>query len=87
MAKSNKIVDLQKCEDGTYSPKNTLNISKISKLKGIKSVVKKENISYTDKRKHMIPSGADEFLVGLDAGLDFVEAIKSRALRIMGLRD
>jgi hypothetical protein len=86
MGKS-KVVDLQKCEDGTYSHKDTLNIKKISKLKGIKSIVKKENISYKDKSKHMIPSGADEFLTGLDAGLDFVEAMKSRALRIMGLRD
>lgn len=85
MSKS-KIVDLQKCKDGTYSPKDTLNINKISKLKGIKPVTKAA-ISYKEKNKHMIPSGADEFLGGLDAGLDFVEAIKSRALRILSLRD
>lgn len=79
-----KIVDLQKCEDGTYSPKDTLNISKISKLKGIKPVVKKE-----DKHKHKygIPSGVDEFLAGVDVGLDLVDVVKIRALRIMGLRD
>jgi hypothetical protein len=83
MAKSSKIVDLQKCEDGTYSPKNTLNISKISKLKGIVPIVKKEE----KPKKLRTPTEADEFLVGLDAGLDFVEAIKSRAIRFMGLRD
>jgi len=85
MSKS-KIVDLEMSNDGTYSSKDTLNINKISKLKGIKSVTNTA-ISYKDKSKHIIPSGADEFLGGLDAGIDFIEAIKSRAMRFMGLRD
>lgn len=83
MSKS-KIVDLVASEDGTYSSKDTLNIKKISKLKGIEPV-KRESIP---KYKHIdVRGNADEFLGGLDAGLDFVEAMKSRALRIMGLRD
>jgi hypothetical protein len=84
-----KTLDLKMNKEGIYepkdSPKDTINIKKISKLKGIEPV-KRESIS-KDKRKNMIQSGADEFLGGLDAGLDFVEAIKVRAIRIMGLRD
>jgi hypothetical protein len=82
MSKS-KIVDLVASEDGTYSPKDTLNINKISKLKGIKPINKKEE----EFNKHHVRTEADEFLSGMDVGLDFVEAVKIRALRIMGLRD
>jgi hypothetical protein len=80
-----KIIDLVVAEDGTYSTKDTLNINKISKLKGIKPVVKKEDKN--GKPKYVIPSGVDEFLSGMDVGLDLVDVIKVRAMRIMGLRD
>jgi len=76
---NSKIVDLQKCEDGTYSPKNV-------KTKA----VTKQKHKYTDEKgspKYVQSRDVDEFLGGLDAGLDFVEAIKVRAIRIMGLRD
>jgi len=86
MSKS-KIVDLQKCEDGTYSSKDTLNIKKISKLKGIKPVDNKFNRQLNNTKKIELNRGADEFLSGLDIGLDFVEAFKSRAMRIMRLQD
>lgn len=77
MSKS-KIVDLQKCEDGTYD-------TKPSTTKAItKATPHKKEEKYN---KHHVRTEADEFLGGLDAGLDFVEAIKSRALRILSLRD
>jgi hypothetical protein len=68
-----KIVDLELSEDGTYGQK----VYKATKSS--KTVYKKQEV----KR---IQSGADEFLGGLDVGIDFVESIRSRALRIMNLR-
>jgi hypothetical protein len=83
MSKS-KIVDLELSGDGTYSPKNTKE-TKVSKAKSTKVVIKKSQ--YVQNKSLYMHNHADEFLVGLDAGLDFVEAMKSRAIRIMGLRD
>ena len=74
-----KIVDLQKCEDGTYSP---------SKKSKTKAIVKSDKVKMQEKyNKHHANPGADEFLAGIDVGLDFVEAVRSRVTRIMGMRD
>lgn len=73
---NNKIVDLEMSVDGTYSPKNT---------NPPKSVCKKQEP--TKQNKYGLTPEADEFLGGLDAGLDFVEQMKIRAIRIIGLRD
>ena len=72
-----KIVDLELSEDGTYG----------TEMSKTKAVAKVKVVAKHIRNKHMIPSGADEFLSGLDVGLDFVEAMKSRAMRIIGLRD
>jgi hypothetical protein len=77
-----KIVDLQKCEDGSYSPKD-------NKTKAVTKTAHKKSNGYSanGKHKYMMPSGVDEFLSGMDVGLDLVDAVKIRAMRIMGLRD
>ena len=80
MSKS-KIVDLKMSGDGTYSTKPIT-------TKATKAVVKSDKPKTQEKyNKHHSNPGADEFLGGLDIGLDFVEAIKSRVDRIMRLRD
>lgn len=76
MSKQSKIVDLEVCEDGSYSPKDI-------KTKAIAKTANSKN----GKHKYMMPSGVDEFLSGVDVGLDLVESIKIRAIRMMGLRD
>jgi hypothetical protein len=77
-----KIIDLVVEEDGTYSPKT-------DKTKAVTKAVHKKSNGYSanGKHKYMMPSGVDEFLSGMDVGLDLVDAVKIRAMRIMGLRD
>jgi hypothetical protein len=72
------IVDLHMSEDGTYIP------GKKSKEKDIAKI--KDRIEHKAKRGTGT-APADEFLAGVDVGLDLVDAIKIRALRIMGMRD
>lgn len=79
MSKQSKIVDLEVCEDGSYSPKQTK-----SKNMALSPMHKHTD---KDKPKYVPHKDADEFLAGVDAGLDFVEAVKIRAMRIMGMRD
>jgi len=74
-----KIVDLEICEDGTYSPKQTK-----SSTKAVTKTVHKEKSS---KPRHIVPSGVDEFFEGIDIGLDLLDAVKIRTMRVMGLRD
>lgn len=73
-----KIVDLEVCEDGSYGTKESKP----------KAVVKAEKHT---KPKHTVPyavpTGVDEFLSGVDVGLDLLDAVKIRAIRILGLRD
>lgn len=66
-----KVVDLEMSSDGTYAPKEKH---------------PSKNVHHkTNKVKGM--SGADEFLGGLDGGLDFVEAIKMRVERMIKFSD
>ena len=80
MSKS-KIVDLKLSEDGTYSPKQVKN--------KVLNIREKEPTKFGrgEKPKYTMTDEASEFLSGIDVGLDFVEAIRDRAIRIMGLRD
>lgn len=79
MSKSTKVVDLVPSEDGSYR-------SKQSKLKNA-AISPMHRPTDKNKPKYVPHKDADEFLAGIDAGLDFVEAMKSRAMRIIGLRD
>jgi len=66
-----KVVDLEMGSDGAYAPK---------------AKTPPKNGHYKpNKVKGM--SGADEFLGGLDGGLDFVEAIKMRVERLIKFGD
>ena len=80
MPKQSKIVDLEVCEDGSYSSKGT-------KAKAVVKSAHSKGHKTNGKHKYMISSGVDEFLSGIDVGLDLVENIKVRAIRMMGLRE
>lgn len=74
---SKDVVELEMGEDGAYAPK------------GIKPKGKKRDTSkYIPREKPMIfkESHADEFLSGVDAGLDFIEKVIPRAERFFRLR-
>jgi hypothetical protein len=75
MSKNNTIVDLEMDSDGAYAPKSNTNKAVIKAIKVDKPVKKKYN---RDK--------ADNFIGGLDAGLDFVEEIGLRVDRFFRLR-
>jgi hypothetical protein len=65
------IIDLVLDDDGSYSQRET----KYSKKKD------------TGKITYIQHKNADEFLAGLDAGLDFVEGMKKRIDRALKLKD
>jgi hypothetical protein len=72
MSKS-KIIDLEVCDDGTYAQKES-KPSKPSKTIGVntKTINSKNN--------------TDEFLGGIDIGLDLIENVIPRIGRFMKLR-
>jgi hypothetical protein len=74
MSKS-KIVDLEMGSDGSYSPRDIK----------IKSVVKHK---YTDhnRPKYVQNREVDEFLAGMDVGLNFLDEIVPRVDRFLRLR-
>lgn len=73
MSNQSKIVDLEMGADGAYTPKN------VKAQKPCEPVHKKQEM------KH-VTNQADEFLSGLDEGLDFVENISRRVDRMFKLR-
>lgn len=79
MSKS-KIVDLKKCEDGSYSPKREKD--KVKNLKGTGLVC----TSKGEKPKYILNDEASDFLSGIDAGLDFIENVVPRVDRFLKLR-
>lgn len=66
-----KIIDLEVCEDGTYVSKHDKKI--------VLKKVRKSKEKY-DRRE------ADDFLNGIDAGLDFLDEIVPRVDRFLKLR-
>lgn len=75
-----KTIELKIGEDGVYSPS-------VKEIK-TKAVTKYTKQSQEQKKpKYGLSKDVDEFLAGLDVGLDLVDGIKVRAMRIMGLRD
>ena len=76
MSKS-KIVDLEMNSDGAYAPKTTKT----------KSVVKhKYTDSNSSKPKYLQHRDVDEFLNGIDVGLDLLDTVVPRIDRFLGLR-
>jgi len=78
---STKIIDLEKNSDDEYTPKRSRNRSiPNSKGKGLVKTPKGEK-SATFRENH-----ADEFLNGIDAGLDLIEKVMPRLDRFLRLR-
>lgn len=75
-----KIVDLEICNDGSYSPKRMIN-KPTPRNKGMLRVLGKD-----EKAKYLLRNEADDFLNGIDAGLDFLDEIVPRVNRFLGLR-
>jgi len=81
MSKKSKVVDLVLSEDGSYEPKRERNKS-IPNSKG-KGLIK---VSKGEKSKYIMENHADEFLSGLDMGLDLLENVMPRINRFLRLR-
>ena len=80
MSKSkSKIVDLVQSEDGTYEPKRERGKFNV-KGKGLVKHNKDE------KPKYIMESHADDFLNGIDIGLDFIDKVMPRVDRFLKLR-
>lgn len=77
---SKKVVDLVVGEDGSYAPKRVYDRSKPNNTTGIVRPPKGE------KPKYIMSNDADEFLAGIDVGLDLVEAVGIRVNRFLKLR-
>lgn len=82
MSKSHtKVVDLVQSEDGVYEPKRVRDKSvRNSKGKGL------TRTPINDKPKLLRENHADEFLMGMDLGLDFIENLMPRVDRFLKLR-
>jgi hypothetical protein len=77
MAKS-KIVDLVPSEDGSYAPKGSIVPAKKKKA---------SNMSKGDnKPKYVLSKDADEFLAGIDVGLDLMDSVGLRVDRFLRMR-
>jgi hypothetical protein len=74
MAKS-KIVDLVPSEDGSYAPKGSIVPAKKKKASKVDS-----------KPKYMLSRDADEFLAGIDVGLDLIDSVGLRVDRFLRMR-
>ena len=79
MSRKSDIVDLQVDEDGSYSPKDIK-----TKDTKVKAVVKHKCTD--NKPKYTQSKEVDEFLAGMDAGLNLIDSIVPRLNRILKLR-
>lgn len=82
MSKPSKIVDLVMSEDGSYSPKRVVD-KQSPNHKGKTGLV---HTPKDEKPKYILGNEADEFLAGVDVGLDLVEAVGIRVNRFLKLR-
>jgi len=76
------VVELEIGEDGTYAPKGT----KVKEKKSKKKDVQKYGYAQKEKPKYFLESSADEFLSGIDIGLDFIDKVVPRVERFLRLR-
>jgi hypothetical protein len=70
---SNKIIDLELGEDGTYGP--------VKKNKAKVNIVRHEEKAVKSKSVNCVPP-EQAFLMGVDYGLDFLEGVASRLNRL-----
>lgn len=79
---STKIIDLEKDSDGEYTPKR-------AKDKGVPKEYRGTGLVRTpkgEKPRYMRENHADEFLNGIDVGLDLIEKVMPRLDRFLRLR-
>jgi hypothetical protein len=84
MGKKSKVIDLVVGEDGQYEA-----VRKPDKVQDSKSHSKGRGLIKTpigDKPKYVRENHADEFLSGLDTGLDLIEKFVPRLERFLRLR-
>lgn len=74
-----KVVDLEMGEDGSYTPKE-----KKVKRDPLAMTVKQKQAD--EKPKFIRETNADNFLNGVDVGLDFIDNVVPRLERFMRLR-
>lgn len=79
---SKKVVDLVISEDGSYSPKRETN-RQSPNHRGKTGLI---HTPKDEKPKYLLGHDADEFLAGLDVGLDLVDAVSIRVNRFLKLR-
>jgi len=79
-----KVVDLEMSSDGSYSPKRVKErFVPSGKSRGRE--VMKHSIK-GDKKKYLLINEVDEFLSGVDAGLDLLDTVLPRVDRFLRLR-
>lgn len=74
-----KIVDLVQNGDGSYEPKG-------NKKATVPAKNKKTSNGFKDNRQYKVSTEADEFLAGIDVGLDFIDKVVPRVERFFKLR-
>lgn len=79
MSRPKKVVDLVVGEDGTYAPQKAYKKPKPTKTGIVRTPI-------GEKPKYLLGCDADEFLAGVDVGLDFVDAVSLRVSRFLKLR-
>ena len=79
MSKSSKIVDLVMDSDGAYAPKDKKVVTKKPKFNDLRK--------HEKYNKYNVISEVDEFLNGVDIGLDFLESVVPRVDRFLRLKD
>jgi hypothetical protein len=82
MGKKSKVVDLVLNEDGSYEPIKKNDEFQGTRCKG-KGLVK---TPMGEKPKYIRENHADEFLSGIDAGLDLIDKFVPRIERFLRLR-
>lgn len=80
---STKIIDLEKDSDGDYAPKRAKDNSIRNGSGRGKGLIKTPK---GEKPKYLRENHADEFLNGVDVGLDLLENIMPRIDRFLRLR-
>lgn len=76
---NDKVIDLEMCEDGTYVEKKN-KASKTSKPS------KPSKTICTKTKTNNSKNNTDEFLGGIDTGLEFIESVIPRVSRLLKLR-
>lgn len=81
-----KVVDLVVGEDGAYEPKRVNVKNKPHNVSKEFKHIANNKVGKGEKRKYILLNEADDFLHGVDAGLDFLDEMMPRVERLFKLR-